>query len=346
MQSQENRKTVIYVLVAGIALVVAWEPWRPTAPADAPPPAVGAKLFRDFDDPLKAESLEITSFDEGTATIRPFKVAKLDGVWSIPSHSNYPADAKDHMAQAATSLIDLEILGVTSTSPGDHQLYGVIAPDAQKLTPGMTGVGMQVTLRDGKNKALADLIIGKEVKGQPSQRYVREAGRDTVYTVALKTDQLSTKFEDWIEKDLLKLNSFDVREVAINDYSIKENFTPDGKLGLSMEPRLKMKLAFDDAKSSWSVAEMSEFAADGKESPAKLADDEEVNSQKLNDLKTALDNLLIIDVERKPKGLSDELRVSEEIVNDNEARGSLLARGFYPIPMKDHTEMFSSEGEV
>ena len=56
-------------------------------------------------------------------------------MWAIPSHSDYPADAAEHMAEAATALLDLEILGVASTSAGDQELYGVITPDPAKLAP-------------------------------------------------------------------------------------------------------------------------------------------------------------------------------------------------------------------
>ena len=62
-------------------------------------------------------------------------MAQVNGVWSIPSHSDYPADAAEHMAQAATALLDLEILGVASTNAGDQELYGVITPDLAKLRP-------------------------------------------------------------------------------------------------------------------------------------------------------------------------------------------------------------------
>ncbi|MEX2113663.1 MAG: DUF4340 domain-containing protein [Pirellulales bacterium] len=345
-EKKENQKTIIYVLVAGMALLVAWEPWRPAPPDHSAPAEVGAKLFADFKDPLAAKSLEVTKFDEDTATIRPFKVAQIDGVWSIPSHSNYPADAQDHMAAAATSLLDLTILGEVSRNAGDQELYGVITPDPKTLSQGATGVGTRITLRDDKDKVLADLVIGKPVKDQPALRYVREEGRDPIYTVAIKTDQLSTKFEDWIEEDLLKLNAFDVRNVELNDYSLEEGLTQDGKVGLRMNPRSKAKLAFDDAKSNWSLVEMTEFDEKQEGKPAQLAENEELNAEKLNALKSALDDLKIVDVERKPKGLSQDLRASEELVKDAETQGSLIARGFYPVPVEDHLEIFSSEGEA
>ena len=125
---------------------------------------MGKKLFPDFENPLAAKSLEVVTFNEDNATIRDFKVAQTKGVWSIPSHSNYPADAKEHMAKAATALMDLKVLSVASDRPGDQKTYGVITPDPEELKVGMTGVGTRVTVRDGEDKVLADLVIGKTVK--------------------------------------------------------------------------------------------------------------------------------------------------------------------------------------
>ena len=80
--------------------------------------------------------------------------------------------------------------------------------------------------------------------------------------------------------------------------------------------------------------------------PDKLADDEELNNEKLNALKTAIDDLKIVDVERKPAGLSRDLRVTDEFVNNNDAAQSLATRGFYPVPRDGRREIYSSDGEA
>jgi hypothetical protein len=340
---QENHKTFAFVIVAAMAALVAWEPWRPSLSLDAAPEEAGAKLFPEFKDPLAAKSLEVVTFNDVDATLRDFKVAQVNGLWSIPSHSDYPADAAEHMAQAATALLGLEILGLASQQPGDQELYGVIAPDLAKLRPGMTGVGTRVIVKGNNDKGLADLVIGKEVKDRPEQRYVRRAERDQIYTVKVKTDRFSTKFEDWIEKDLLKLNAFDVREVELNDYTTTDNLDANG-IKLSVQKRGRIKLAFDDSKSNWNLVEMDDFDEKGEPTAVKMAEDEELNSEKLNGMKTALDDLKIVDVQRKPKGLSQDLRASDELVKDNEAALSLVQRGFFPVGQ--NREIYSSEGEA
>ena len=135
----------------------------------------------------------------------------------------------------------VKILSVVSSNAGDHEEFGVIDPLSPKLEVGQKGVGTRVTMSDVHDQPLADLIIGKPVKDAEGQRYVREAGRDMVYVIEIDPTKLSTNFEDWIEKDLLKLNSWDLQQAQIKDYSAEMHVVmqPDGSpgLGLQMDPR-------------------------------------------------------------------------------------------------------------
>jgi hypothetical protein len=54
---------------------------------------------------------------------------------------------------------------------------------------------------------------------------VRIPGQDVVYVVRIDPSQLSTRFQDWIEQDLLKLNAFDIEEVAVKNYSVERDLT-------------------------------------------------------------------------------------------------------------------------
>ena len=65
------------------------------------------------------------------------------GLWVIPSSGNYPADADTQMRDAATSLIDLKVLGVASELASEHETYGVIEPDKQ-MDRSQAGVGLLV----------------------------------------------------------------------------------------------------------------------------------------------------------------------------------------------------------
>ena len=87
--------------------------------------------------------------------------------WSIPSHDDYPADAKDQVASAAAGLMGLKILDMVSDNQGDQQEYGVVDPDPKALKLGATGVGTKVIMKDKDGKELLALVIGKEVPDQP-----------------------------------------------------------------------------------------------------------------------------------------------------------------------------------
>ena len=265
---------------------------------------IGTDLTPEFTDPAEAKRLRIVEFNEDSATLREFEVAEEDGLWTIPSKNGYPADAERQMAEAATSLMDRKILAVASESAADHEQFGVIDPLSPKLEAGQKGVGARVTISDINDKPLVDLIIGREVKDATNnQHFVRKAGQDVVYVVEVDPTRLSTDFEDWIEKDLLKLNAFDIQDVQINDYSaelvpVMTNQGP--RIQVAWDPRSELKLAYDDKDSKWTAEELKQFDK-GTESYTefKLSDDQELNAEKLDALKTALDDLAIVDVDKQ-----------------------------------------------
>src|SRR5262249_10077368 len=74
----------------------------------------------------------------------------------------------------------------------------------------------------------------------------------------------------------------------------------------------------------------------------ELAEGEELNTDKVNDLKTALDDLKIVDVQRKPPGLSRDLKTEEGIAIDAPTLLSLQSRGFFIV----EGQLWSNEGDV
>src|SRR6185437_4879921 len=157
-------------------------------------------------------------------SVTPFKVMFQNGRWVMPSYYNYPADAKDRLAKTAAGVIGLTKDTFRSDRVEDWEEMGVIAPDDEKSTS-LKGRGKRVTLRDVSGKVLADFIIGNEVKREGSenphgtstvQRYVRVPGEKRTYGVNVKVD-LSTKFADWIETNLLKLDTSKVRKIVFNN---------------------------------------------------------------------------------------------------------------------------------
>jgi hypothetical protein len=347
----EMAKTMTFVAVAAVALTAAYVS-QPTITEMDVQSLRGENLTKGFNDPDAAKQMRIVRVNEDTATMREFEVAEEDNLWTIPSKDGYPADAEQQMALAGTSLMDLEILRVASNSAADHEQYGVVDPLSPKLGAGQKGVGTRVTMSDIHDEPLVDLIVGHEVKDAENQHYVREADRDAVYVVEIDPTKLSTNFEDWIEKDLLHINPWDIRQVEIKDYSAElvPVMTNQGlAVQIAWDPRAEMILGYDDKSGKWTAEQLREFNSSSEPYvDAPLSDDQELNTEKLDALKTALDDLRIVDVVRKPAGLSGDLKAGQDFLSNTEAKQDLRSRGFAAVTERrgSDDEIISSEGEV
>ena len=95
----EGAKTGIYWLAALAMLAIAILVSRPPEPESSTQTQIGQPLFIGFTDPLAASILRITTFDEEQGEIDKFEVTKniQNGVWSLPSRNNYPADAAEQI---------------------------------------------------------------------------------------------------------------------------------------------------------------------------------------------------------------------------------------------------------
>jgi hypothetical protein len=201
-------------------------------------------------------------------------------------------------------------------------------------------------MKDKEGKELLALVIGKEVPGQAGLRYVRKVGQDAIYVVEAKTDKLSTKFENWIERNLLGINTFDLKQLSIQDYSVD-------RFQQALIQRGDMVLGYNDTgEPKWKMLEDRKFVPDernprgGQWVPVKLSADQEVNAAKLDELKTALDDLKIVDVSRKPAGLSADLKAQGDFAKNREAIESLGNCGYYVARLGSQIELFSNDGET
>ena len=340
----EVTKTLVAV-IAAVVLSLAAVVIRPQpvgTPADAD---IGKMLFPKFENPLATKSLEIVKYNNDDGKTERFKVAETNGGWLIPSHSNYPADAENKMRDAATLLTNVEILGVASDVATEHGMYGVVEPSPDDSDASDEGVGTLVVMQDDGGDDLARLIIGAKVKDKEDQRFVRRPSQDRVYVAEVDPDKVSTEFEEWIETDLLDINSWDIKEVLIKDYSVETAFTLRGPVVTNYDQRTQMLLKLDS--SDWELAELLEKR--GEELVlTELLEGEELNTERLNDMKNAFDDLQIVDVERKPKGLGANLRAEESFMEDSDDLQSLFGRGFYPVDMSKtgQLDLLCSDGEV
>ncbi len=160
-------KTSIFLALALILVGLAFLT-RPVVPEIKMDAMVGRNLFPKFTDPLAVKKLEIVKLNS-SGEKENFRIAELDGVWTIPSHDHYPADAKEQMGKVAEGLADLNVVTVAAGQNEGvdvttlHAMYGVIDPDSDSASLG-EGVGIKVALAGANDEPLVNLIVGKPVE--------------------------------------------------------------------------------------------------------------------------------------------------------------------------------------
>jgi hypothetical protein len=306
---------------AGVLLgLLAWA----TSPRVDKPATVadrGALFFPQFTDPNSAASLEVVEFNDQDGTVQPLKVLNRAGHWIIPSHHDYPADARDRLAQIAAAVIALRKDDFVSDNSADHERCGVLDPLDVAL-PGLKGRGTRVTVRGGNERLLADIIIGRTAPGHDEYRYVRLPGERRVYISRVGTLKISTAFGDWIERDRLQVDRDDIDRITVRNYSFDES---TGRV----TPRESLQLQ-RKGDAGWSADAMKQG--------------EEVDAEKLNLLITNLVGLKIVGVLPKPAGISATLTGSAAGGRITTAdREDLARKGFY---LTDDGLLLSNEGEV
>ena len=122
-----------------------------------------------------------------------------------------------------------------------------------------------IALKNNTGANLAQLIIGNEVEGLSNTRFVRKPEENAVYRVELQNvNNVTTKFVDWVEKDFLDIDKWNIKQVTFDNYEIK-----DGKIA----PSAKQVLDYDN--SEWKLV------------GSTISEDEELDKEKLDDMKDA-----------------------------------------------------------
>ena len=133
---KELQKTLIFVAVAVLLTGAAFAAAFPTAPARRSCSTTRGSRSS----PTSRTRSPAPTWRSSTTTRRPterppFKVKFKDGKWVIPSHHNYPADAKDRLAKTAAGVMGLTKDTIRSDRVEDQEDMGVIDPlDDQKST--------------------------------------------------------------------------------------------------------------------------------------------------------------------------------------------------------------------
>jgi hypothetical protein len=293
-----------------------------TAPRHITPDAFldrGEAFFPEFTDPNVATTLEVIEFDEETAAARPFQVTFNKNKWTIPSHHDYPADGKERLAKTAAGVIGIKKDDFRSNNVADHEAFSVLDPLDQTMTT-LKGRGKRVTIKGESGQILADLIIGNKLEGRANLRFVRLPDQKRVYVSRIDID-ISTQFEDWIDRALLQVNQSDIEQMTLKDYSINERTGTINQRDV---------VILDRDQDSWKANRMSST--------------QEVDSTKFDALLKAIEELSIVGVRPKPEGLSRSLSRSEGGEGMSQADLlSLQSKGYY---FTRDSNLVSNEGEL
>jgi hypothetical protein len=321
------RTTTIFVVLAALSAGAAWS----MRPVDLPPPQfedTGELLFPGFEDPSSAVSLDVQQWDKEGSQLSAFSVAFKDGMWVIPSHNDYPADATERMAKAAAGFIGVRKDLLRSDDAKDHAALGVLDP------AGADGEGeqkgMRVTIRDASGTNLVDVIVGKKLDDKPGFRYVRTPDSSRVYASRMELD-LSTDFIDWIEKDLLKIKRDEVVALTSNSYRVDED---SGKIEGHNPLRFEQRAGEGGAKPAWSLVQTAkgnngEALGEGTAPLAELPKGKVVDESKVRQMISGLDNVKIVGVRPQPERLTQR---------------ALLKKGFFLS--QDLKQLFGNEGQL
>ncbi|MBX3449060.1 MAG: DUF4340 domain-containing protein [Planctomycetaceae bacterium] len=320
----EAQRTGLFVGVAALSVVIAVM----AAPSTPKPPAefadVGTPFFPEFEDPLAATALEVVGYSEDTAEARIFRVEFKDGVWKIPSRFNYPADGKDRLGKTATSMLGIKKESLAGRLEAEHEEFGVIDPMSESTA--LKGRGQRIKLQGPDNKTFADIIVGKQVPGRSGFYYVRRADEKPTYIAKLDLS-LSTKFADWIETDLLKLDGNRLTGINIDKYSVDLD---QGRI-VGRDPS---ELTRKSSSDPWKLDGIDEAT-------------EEVNADEVRKLVNALDDLKIMGVRTKPVKLSRDLALDEGIQLNAAIAADMQSKGyFFAKSPEGGQQLVSKEGEV
>lgn len=366
---QELTRTLVFAGVAVVAVLTAFAVDQWSQPEEiAEYEKVGELFFPDFDDPGKVKALEVAAYDKDSGKVVEFGVEYKDSAWRIRTHLGYPAEAEKRLAQTAASVIGVERSAVAGRRANQWARFGVDDPKDEELEDKSTA-GSRISLLDEAGEVLAEYIIGKKVDGtgagddapdddvhQPArqvtraQYYVRVPDEQETYRAYVTID-LSTKFEDWIDPDLLQVESGDLVDLKLHNYSVEVKTVqfPDGGIGRMPFPANEETNHLTKDGFSWELDGINE-------------DEEEFESQKIRDLVSKIDGFKIVGVRRKTQYdgrpvLTGELTIDRDVLkgapDPNELivqlRQDLSSKGFYLRDDKDRPgepAILADQGEL
>ena len=359
----EIKTTCIFLAFAAVLAAVALGSHFVNQPSDSKDfELVGEPFFENFDSASQAQSLIVSAVDSESGRLERFEVNNQNGLWRIPSEYDYPAEAADRLATTASSVMGIVRESLAGRLSNEHAKLGVLDPLADDIED-PDGVGKRITLMGADEEVVVDLIIGKEAgdivptgadapfgySSGEKYYFVRNPEEQQTYKVKLKID-LSTKFSDWIDPDLLRVDPNSVTAVTIDNYSLEEEqaspLSPNKSLFRVQGDKIQMTR--DSNTEAWKL--------DGL-----ISNIEELETAKITEMLSVFDQLKISGVRPKTKYkghflLTSDLKLNlqPEFEKDKQGLGQAIQKlqaeldqkGFNLAGTAESMELVSRNGDI
>ena len=347
---KESIRTGIYLAIAAVFVGGAVVVSKVTQPVSLEEYSkTGEPFFEDFSIESVAR-LELAAIPEGESKPQSFKLSRRDNIWRLQSYHGYPAEAQERLAKTAASALGIVRQAVAGKSESDHERFGVIDPLKKDIkTP--KAAGKRIRMLDAKGEVLVDLIVGKKVSTEEQKprgmeddenaldqarpkHYVRRPDETETYIAEISLE-VSTKFSEWIEPDLLKLDSQNVRTLKIDNYEtevVGQYSSPDGPVNV-LEPtkRELVSIKRDSGFANWTISGLDEQK-------------QELKTAKIDELLRVLDEMKILGVAPRYRvgnesPLTGDLKflVPESIGDDGRARQRVLFKMLYDFGKRGYS---------
>ena len=194
-------KLVLLFLVTIVVIIVAWIAAGSRAPQSNLEKTV---LFPDLGKQINTVT-KITISGNGNRV----ELVQEEGKWVLASTWNYPAIVNKVRA-AVINISEMKILDKKTDNPELYNRLGVEDPEQ----PG--AASLAITLYDGNDNPLADLIVGQERLSSSNRPglYVRKPEESAALLVEGHLD-ISANELDWINRSLFDISANRIRSIDI-----------------------------------------------------------------------------------------------------------------------------------
>ena len=284
---------------------------------------VNQSLFETYET-NDVRTISITEFSDDLNRIEQFRLRRKGERWVIPNAGDFPATRIARIGEVAKSLLDRTVLSLATKDEQGHVEYGVVDPTEAGNSLNRSSLGMRVDLLDRNKGDIANLIIGKAVPGSNDGRpryYVRVPGQPAVYELEVPKQIFKTRFQDWVDPNLMELPPPGSTEVTISKVNVEQyRLDPDSIAEADRQSMYRCQFEIEDARLK---EPLFDSFVDGEFKKQKLSPTQQ---QEVASTLRSIGIIRYIDVVGKPKAAAKILRKPSSA--DGEAFKPLEQFGF------------------